>query len=138
MRELLPPRRRCQTFPLQFGGFKNPHTITVGYYDDGRPGEVFIGGGKSGELVEAIARDGAILLSMVLQHGVSLDTVQHALTRDSQDDPMSIVGAVVEALLGLAPLGPGQSMAPFIPQLGEPLTVKVVDVLNPAPEDAPV
>jgi hypothetical protein len=98
-RNLLEARRRCETFELPFGGLAAPHTVTVGYYDDGRAGEVFITGGKSGEQIEAIARDGAILLSMCLQHGVELETIQHALTRDSTDEPMSIVGAVVERLI---------------------------------------
>jgi hypothetical protein len=97
-RRPLSPRRRSETFDLPFGGLANPHTVTVGYYDDDTPGEVFISGGKSGEQIEAIARDGAVLLSMCLQHGVKLETVRHALTRDSQDRPMSIVGAVVEQL----------------------------------------
>lgn len=98
-RQALSMRRRSETFEISFGGLNKSHTITVGYYDDGRPGEVFINGGKSGEQVEAIARDGAILLSMALQHGVALDTIKHAITRDSQDAPQSIVGVVVDHLL---------------------------------------
>ena len=97
-RQALPMRRRCETFELDFGGLKNSHIITVGFYDDGRIGEVFVNGGKSGELVEAIARDGAVLLSMALQHGVALETIKHALTRDSQDEPQSIIGVVVDQL----------------------------------------
>ena len=98
-RQALPMRRRSETFEIDYGGLSRVHTVTVGYYPDGRPGEVFINGGKSGEQVEAIARDGAVMLSMCLQHGVSLDTIKHALTRDSQDQPSSIVGAVVDRLL---------------------------------------
>ena len=97
-RHALPMRRRSETFEIDFGGLKNSHVITIGFYDDGRIGEVFVNGGKSGELVEAIARDGAVLLSMALQHGVSLDTIRHALTRDSQDEPQSIIGVVVDRL----------------------------------------
>jgi hypothetical protein len=97
-RYALPMRRRCETFEIDFGGLKKSHVITVGFYDDGSVGEVFINGGKSGEQVEAIARDGAVLLSMALQHGVSLDTIKHALTRDSQDAPQSIIGVVVDRL----------------------------------------
>lgn len=97
-REPLPARRRCETFDLPFGGLTKNHTITVGYYDDDRPGEVFITGGKSGEQVEAIARDGAVLMSLALQHGATLDTIRHAITRNSFDEPLSIVGAVVEKL----------------------------------------
>ena len=98
-RHALPMRRQCETFEIDFGGLKKSHVITVGYYPDGRPGEVFINGGKSGEQVEAIARDGAVLLSLALQHGVALDTIKHALTRDGQDQPQSIVGVVVDRLI---------------------------------------
>jgi hypothetical protein len=98
----LPARRRSETFEVDFGGYSKTHTVTVGFYGDGDPGEVFISGGKSGELVEAIARDGAILLSMVLQHRVPLTVVQRAVTRDGQGVPQSIVGAVIDRLVELA------------------------------------
>jgi hypothetical protein len=97
-RQALPMRRRCETFEIDYGGLKKSHVITVGYYDDDRPGEVFINGGKSGEQVEAIARDGAVLLSMALQHGATLETIKHAITRDGQEQPQSIVGVVVDHL----------------------------------------
>lgn len=97
-RRPLPMRRHSETFVLPFGGLAKGHTVTVGFYADGEPGEVFIDGGKSGEQVSAIARDGAILLSMCLQHGVDLQTIAHAVTRDGQGAPSSIVGAVVDRL----------------------------------------
>ena len=97
-RNALPQRRQSDTFEIEFGGFNKSHTITVGYYDDGRVGEVFITGGKSGEQVESIARDGAVLLSLALQHGVSIETISRAITRDSQGQPQTIVGAVVDRL----------------------------------------
>jgi hypothetical protein len=97
-RQALPMRRRCETFEIDFGGLRSSHIITVGYYDDGRPGEVFINGGKSGEQVAAIARDFAVVLSMALQHGAKLETIQHAITRDSQDQPQSIGGVVVDSM----------------------------------------
>lgn len=98
MREPLPLRRRSETFDLPFGGLQEPHTITIGYYDDGRIGELFINGGKSGEIVEAIARDSAVILSMALQHGVPLQTISKALTRDGQGNAQTIVGVVVDML----------------------------------------
>jgi len=97
--QALPMRRRSETFNIAYGGLTKDHTVTVGFYDDGRPGEVFINGGKSGEQVEAIARDGAVVLSLALQHGASLDTIRVALTRDGQSAPQSIVGVVVDSLL---------------------------------------
>jgi hypothetical protein len=99
-RRPLPMRRVCETFEISFGGLAKCHTVSVGYYADGAPGEVFINGGRSGEQVEAIARDGAVLLSLALQHGVALDTIGHAITRDGHGAPSSIVGAVVDRLKG--------------------------------------
>lgn len=98
-RRLLPAKRRCETFTLPFGGLSRNHSVTIGYYEDDMPGEVFITGGKSGEMVEAIARDSAILLSFCLQHGVPLDAIRHAITRDAQNTPLSIVGVVVDKLV---------------------------------------
>ena len=37
-RRELPQRRRCETFEIDFGGLKKSHVVTVGYYDDGKPG----------------------------------------------------------------------------------------------------
>jgi hypothetical protein len=97
-RRVLPQRRRCETFDLDFGGLARDHTITVGYYDDDAIGEVFINGGKSGELVEAIARDAAVILSLALQYGAELDNIQSAITRDAQGHAQSIIGIVIDQL----------------------------------------
>ncbi|MCA1452181.1 hypothetical protein I6F35_02990 [Bradyrhizobium sp. BRP22] len=96
-RDHLPQRRRSETFTIMWGNF--PHVVTVGFYADGRVGECFVTGGKSGETLEAIARDGAVLLSLALQHGVDLATISHAITRDSQNNPSSVIGAVIDRLM---------------------------------------
>ena len=97
-RRTLPQRRRSETFEIAFGGLNKHHTITLGYYDDGTLGEVFINGGKSGEQVEAIARDGAVLLSLALQYGAEIENIKSAITRDEQGAPSSVVGAVIDQL----------------------------------------
>jgi hypothetical protein len=97
-RRILPQRREAETFDLDFGGLNKAHTITVGFYEDGSIGEVFISGGKSGEIVEAMARDAAVILSMALQYGADLVNVKNAITRDGQDDAQSIIGVVVDKL----------------------------------------
>jgi hypothetical protein len=98
-RRPLPYRRRSETFEIPYGGLSRPHTVTVGYYADDLPGEVFINGGKTGEQVEAIAKDFAVVLSIALQFGVPVDTLWHAVTRDGQGHPMSIGGAVFDKLM---------------------------------------
>jgi hypothetical protein len=97
-REALPNRRVSETFEVAFGGLIQPHTITIGFYEDGRIGEIFINGGKSGEKIEAIARDSAVILSMALQHGVPIETIGHAITRDGQGTPQTIVGVIIDIL----------------------------------------
>jgi hypothetical protein len=98
-RRTLPPRRRAETFDISFGGLNRSYAVTLGFYEDGALGEVFISGGKSGEAVEAIARDGAVLLSLALQYGAQVETMASAITRDGQDQPSTIIGAVIDRLL---------------------------------------
>jgi hypothetical protein len=83
---------------LKHGKQNTEFAVTVGYYADGRVAEVFIDGAKSGTDMGAVTRDGAILLSLALQHGVALATIKHAITRNQRGEAETIVGAVVEAL----------------------------------------
>ena len=103
IRRVLPQRRACESFDLDFGGLARAHTITIGFYDDGTIGEVFINGGKSGEQIEAIARDAAVILSLALQFGADLANIKSAITRDAQGDAQTIIGVVVDRLCGGGP-----------------------------------
>jgi len=96
MRRVLPQRRAAETFGLRF--WNQPFTVTVGFYADGALGEVFINSCKTGNDIESIARDAAVLLSLALQHGVPPETIRHAVTRGASEEPASILGAVVDAL----------------------------------------
>lgn len=98
-RRVLPQRRRAETFEIEWGGVGRRFAVTLGFYEDGALGEVFITGGKSGEAVEAIARDAAVVLSLALQYGADIDNVAAAMTRDASEAPSSILGAVVDELL---------------------------------------
>ena len=46
MRRVLPQRRAAETFNLRF--WNQSFSVTIGFYPDGTPGEVFIDGGKTG------------------------------------------------------------------------------------------
>lgn len=99
-RRRLPDRRIAETFDMRFGTQKTVFTVTVGYYDRTRQkiGEVFIAGTKAGSEMDAIARDGAVLLSLALQHGVPLETIRHAITRNQQGVADTIIGAVIDRI----------------------------------------
>jgi hypothetical protein len=96
MRQVLPRRRAAETFDLRF--WNQLFTVTVGFYADGTPGEVFLDGCKTGNDIESIARDAGVLLSLALQHGVPPETIRHAVTRGASEEPASILGAVVDSI----------------------------------------
>ena len=73
-------------------------TITIGRFPDGVIGEVFIDGGKSGQDVQSTARDAAVVLSLALQHGTPIEAIRHAVTRNSNGEAASILGATVDRL----------------------------------------
>jgi hypothetical protein len=103
-RERLPARRASVTFEV-VDNRHHLYDVTAGFYDDGRVGEVFVTPRlkiKSGDLLEAVARDYAILLSLALQHGCPLETIRAALTRDERDEAAGPIGEICDALAGLA------------------------------------
>lgn len=101
-RRTLPNRREAETFGIMYAN--NQYTVSVGYFSRGEvmptgPAEVFISGTKAGSDVEAVARDGAVILSISLQHGVPLDVIARAITRGQNGEPLTIVGAVIDQLM---------------------------------------
>ena len=100
-RRCLPQRRSSATFELNFWGQK--FAVGIGYYPDGRIGEVFVSADKIGGQIEALARDAAILISLALQFGAPLETIQHALTRDTRGEPASLAAAVVDGVMAARP-----------------------------------
>ncbi len=72
IRERLQRRRRSTTFAFRVADCEG--YVTVGEYDDGRPGEVFIKVSKQGSTLAGIMDAFSISISLGLQHGVPLST----------------------------------------------------------------
>ena len=72
VRERLPRRRRSSTFAFRVADCEG--YVTVGEYEDGRPGEVFIKVSKQGSTLAGIMDAFSISISLGLQHGVPLAT----------------------------------------------------------------
>ena len=72
LRERLPRRRRSATFAFRVADCEG--YVTVGEYDDGRPGEVFMKVSKQGSTLAGIMDAFSISVSLGLQHGVPLST----------------------------------------------------------------
>ncbi len=72
VRERLPRRRKSYTFAFRVADCEG--YVTVGEYEDGRPGEVFMKVSKQGSTLAGIMDAFSISVSLGLQHGVPLAT----------------------------------------------------------------
>jgi len=84
-RNRLPKRRQSErfdfTYPPDQAASGMRFTATIGFYDDGRIGEVFLIAGKSETAMESMARDMAVVASIALQYGAPLEVIKGALTK---------------------------------------------------------
>ncbi len=71
-RTRLPRRRRSNTFAFRVADCEG--YVTVGEYEDGRPGEVFMKVSKQGSTLSGVMDAFSIAVSLGLQHGVPLST----------------------------------------------------------------
>jgi len=77
-RERLPDRRGNVSFNFLHDG--RTYHATATRYPDGRLAEVFLDVGKAGSTVQVHAEATAVLASLALQHGVSPQTLVHAVS----------------------------------------------------------
>jgi ribonucleoside-diphosphate reductase alpha chain len=95
-RKLLPHRRHHEVRNLDLNGIR--FTIGIGRFPDGALAEVFIDAGKAGSSIDGVARDGAILVSLLLQHRVPLAAIRHSITRNPNGTAASPLGAIIDLL----------------------------------------
>jgi ribonucleoside-diphosphate reductase alpha chain len=69
-RRRLPDERRSITHKFSIGGHEG--YMTVGMYEDGTPGELFVTMAKEGSVVSGLMDNFATMISMALQYGVPL------------------------------------------------------------------
>jgi len=95
-RRRLPQRRGAETFELEVGGLR--YVVSIGRFADGALAEIFISNGKAGSDSDANARDAAIITSIALQYGVSLEVIRHALLRDPRGNASTPIGAALDII----------------------------------------
>jgi hypothetical protein len=93
-RERLPDRRFAETVVLEHSGTR--FMVTVGFYPDGRPGEVFTHGARSGSNLDALLADACVVVSCLSQHGVEPRDIASSMGRLGDAEPASIIGAVLD------------------------------------------
>jgi len=106
MRNRLPNRRAHQT--IKFEHQNQKYHVTIGYYDNGEPGELFLNSsGRAGSEVDMAASDAAIAVSLAIQHGCPVTDLREACLRDSDGQPSTPIGRALDFMLeDLPPLQP--------------------------------
>jgi hypothetical protein len=95
-RRRLPNRRPAETIAFERDGAS--FEMTVGYYHDGKVGEVFLNADRANSLLDFLMSDAAILASLALQYGAPLDELRHALKRNSAGQPSSPIGTALDTI----------------------------------------
>jgi hypothetical protein len=99
-RQRLPNRRPAETVELEHNGSR--FTVTIGFYPDGRPGEVFTHGIRSGSNLDALLADACVVVSCLIQHGVEPREIASSMGRLGDAEPASIIGAVIDLTAGMS------------------------------------
>ena len=99
MREPLHNRRINQTQTFERDGIRI--TLTVGFYPNGTPGEIFLNADRADSMLDVLMSDAAIIASLALQNGVTLEQIAHALKRDKFGIASSPFGAAIDRISDL-------------------------------------
>ncbi|MDN5003987.1 hypothetical protein ACFQZO_24420 [Bradyrhizobium sp. GCM10027634] len=76
-REMLPNKRPSIAFNFEHEGHR--YRATAGRYPDGRLAEIFLDTGKINTPLQANAETAAVLVSLLLQHGVDVEIILHSI-----------------------------------------------------------
>jgi adenosylcobalamin-dependent ribonucleoside-diphosphate reductase len=138
-RKRLPRRRNSRTFAFRVADCEG--YITVGEYEDGNPGEVFMKVSKQGSTLSGVMDAFSIAVSLGLQHGVPLSTFVRKYTNMrfepagiTDDSDLRLAASLVDYIfrrlaleyldfderLELGVLSTGERTQPTLPGLDDP------------------
>jgi hypothetical protein len=95
-RQRLPNRRGHELVDFEHCGIR--YTAGVGRFEDGRLAEIFLNTAKHGTAVDTNARDGAVAVSLLLQHGCPIETLRRTLTRNADGSASGPLARALELL----------------------------------------
>lgn len=95
-RDILPNRRLSENLEFERDGSR--YRMTVGYHPSGEVGEIFLNADRAESLLDVLVNDAAILVSLCLQHGVTLAKITHAVKRDKLGLASSPIGAALDRI----------------------------------------
>jgi len=100
-RHRLANRRAVETFAIEHDDLHYMISLGRERIDRERLGpvmEVFLNAEQVNSAADVLAIDGAILISLLLQHGCPIETINHALRRNPNGSPCSLLGRVAAVL----------------------------------------
>jgi hypothetical protein len=96
-RRRLPDRRAHEVLDFEHAGIR--FTGGIGRFPEGAIAEVFLNvSGKAGGMIDVLSRDAAVLVSLGLQYGASIDELRHALIRNTDGSAAGAIGALLDRL----------------------------------------
>lgn len=95
-RRRLPNRCASQLIDYEVAGRK--HTASIGFYPDGRLGQVFISASKSGSDSNIAMIEAGIALSFALQYGATIDEMRAAFPRTEDGRAEGAIGHLLDLL----------------------------------------
>jgi len=95
-RHRLADRRALETFAIEFEGERYKISMGREFGGLGQPLgpvlEVFVNAQKANSQADVLVSDGAILMSLLLQYGCPIETINHAMKRNPDGSPSSALG----------------------------------------------
>jgi hypothetical protein len=100
-RERLPSRRRVESIDFAAGvpGREIGYSASLGFYPDGRLGEIFLTSGKSGSDLVVSTYETAVAASFALQFGCPVEEMAKAMPRTSEGKPEGPLGTLLDQLI---------------------------------------
>ena len=96
-RQRLSNRRLCETSDIEVGQLS--YKFSTGRFPNGELAEVFISNHRSNSQADVAARDCGILISLLLQFHCPVETIAHALSRNSDGSASGVAAAVLDKIL---------------------------------------
>ena len=93
-------RREFESDPQDERGV--PCTVSIGFADDGRPAEVFLSTRKRGSMFDALMHDAGIAISLALQHGATVEEMEHSFGRTSDGKRTTVLGTAIDFAAAVA------------------------------------
>jgi len=92
----LPQRRRSTNVTFKYQ--RMSIEMQMGFYEDGRLGEIFFNTYKTGSTIDTLLRDVALTVSIALQYGATIEELAASATRNENGSPDGILSVIADTV----------------------------------------